>query len=344
MIVLICGPDAALVRAAIERALDQHDHTRANTSFLDGRTATVSEIVGQVGSPGFFGQRRIVLVNDLMARAAKPGTGGDVDAPDERSSVNLPTVFGSIAPDNVLILADASLGAVPAAVKKAAPDDVEVVLGTPPRGTALLAWMAEAAETAGSSIDQPTARYLAELLFPRSWTTKPNNPRYDRPPDLDRLRNELEKLASAAYPGEIQRRHVDSLCHGGHQDQIFRFTDAVAQGRLPAALSELSRLLEAGEDPYRLGAQLYQHLELALVLSQAGGDRHPVEVGKALGLSNPNRMSSIARTVPPRRNRLNPTLSLQVERMTKQGQLRRPDDGIYHLITTGSDRSAKGGS
>lgn len=333
MIVLICGPDAAMARKSVETTLDRYDLERVNTSYLDGRTATVSDVVGQTGSVGFFGQRRVVVVTDLMARAAKPGKGSDGDEDAVRGSLDLGPVFSSVAPGNVLILADPSLGSVPAAVKKAAPADAEVVLGEPPRGNALLAWMSDAAKSAGSSLDKPTARHLADVLFPRAWSTKPNNPRYDRPPDLDLLGNEIEKLTTAAYPGPIQRRHIDALSHGGDQDQIFRFTDAVAQGNLSTALGELSHLLDAGEDPYRLTAQLYQQIELSALLAVAGSRHDPVAIGKEIGLSNPNRMASIARTRRPGSDQAELSGPLQVERMTKQGTLRRPDDSIYHLIT-----------
>lgn len=342
MIVLICGPDASMVRQAVTSTLDDYDPERANTSFIDGRSATLAEVVGQVGSPGFFGQRRVVVVSDLMARSSKAAKGSDPDDTNERSSLDLRAVFAGVAPDNVLILTDPSLAAVPAAIKKMAPRDVDIVLGEPPRGNALIAWMTEAAGQAGSSMDQPTARYLAELLFPRSWSTKPNNPRYDRPPDLDMLRNEIEKLATAAHPGAIQRRHIDNLSHSADQDQIFRFTDAVAQGRLPAALDELARLLEAGEDSYRLTAQLFQQMELGAVLTQAAGRLDPVAVGKDLGLTNPNRMSSIARTRRPGADSRELEAPLRTDRMTKRGELRLPEDGIYHLITTRSPTTKKG--
>ncbi|HEV2108174.1 MAG TPA: hypothetical protein VGR16_07925, partial [Thermomicrobiales bacterium] len=267
MIVLICGPDAALARASVQRVLDRYDPRRENTSFLDGRSAALSNVITHVGSPGFLGQRRVVVVSDLMARTAKPGKGAMDSEGASPAALDLTPLFSSVAPGNVLVLVDPELGAVPASIKKIAPAKTETITGAPPRGTALLAWIVDAARDAETSLDQSTARYLADWLFPRSWSNKPANPRYDRPPDLDLLRNEIEKLASAAHPGPIQRRHVDLLAHRGEQDQIFRFTDAVAQQRLPAALQELTNLLDAGEEPYRVTAQMYQQMELSTVLA-----------------------------------------------------------------------------
>ncbi len=342
MIVLICGPDAAMARTSVQRVLDQYDPRRENTSTIDGRSATLSNIIAHVGSPGFLGQRRVVVVSDLMARASKPGKGA-TDTEEVRSSVlDLAPLFASVAPDNVLVLVDPALGAVPASIKKTVPAETETITGAPPRGTALLAWIADTARDAGSSLDQSTARYLADWLFPRSWSNKPANPRYDRPPDLDLLRNEIEKLAAAAHPGPIQRRHIDLLAHQGEQDQIFRFTDAVAQQRLPAALHELTNLLDAGEEPYRLTAQMYQQMELSAVLAHAGPGRDPVIIGRELGLSNPNRMVSIAATRRHTASVASLRGLLRTERLTKHGWLRKPEDAIFHLLTNGVSEEEDG--
>ncbi len=333
-----------MARTALNQTLDRYDPERGNTSFLDGRSATVTEVAGQVGSPGFFNQRRVVVVTDLMARAGKAPKGSETEGETERGSLDLSPVFNGVATDNVLILIDPTLTTVPAAVKKIAPADVAILLGDPPRGQALVEWMSRAAENVGTSLDQGTPRYLAELLFPHTWSTKPRNPRYDRPPDLDLLQNEIEKLANAAYPGAIERRHIDALSRGGDQDQIFRFTDAVAQGRMPAALDELEHLLGAGEDPHRLSAQLYQQIELTAVLAESQRQEDPVAVGKALGLSNPNRMASIARTQRPQASPRALEEPLRTERMTKRGELRRPEDVIYRLIIDGRPQTRKSGT
>lgn len=343
MIVLICGPDAALARASVQRVLDRYDPRRENTSVLDGRSVTLSNVITHVGSPGFLGQCRVVVVSDLMARASRPRKGTTDPEEVSPSALDLAPLFASVAPGNVLVLVDPELGAVPASIKKIAPAKTERITGAPPRGTALLAWIADAARDAGSSLDQSTARYLADWLFPRSWSNEPANPRYDRPPGLDLLRTEIEKLAAAAHPGPIQRRHVDLLAHRGEQDQIFRFTDAVAQQRLPAALQELTNLLDAGEEPYRLAAQMYQQLELSAVLAEAGPGRDPVTIGRELGLSNPNRMASIAASRRHTTGAASLRGPLRTERLTKRGWLRKPEDAIFHLLTDGVSEKEEDG-
>jgi DNA polymerase III delta subunit len=335
MIVMICGPDAALARAQVERIVDRHDPGRETTVRLDGRTITSSDLIAHVASPAFLGQQRVVVVSDLMARSSKPGKTALERDEGVAPSFDLAPVLNAVAAGNVLILVDATLGAIPAAVKKIAPDETEMIHGTPPRGTALLKWMEEAAEQAGSSFDSTSAQYLAERLFQRSWTAKPSNVRYDRPPDLDLLRNEIEKLASAAHPHPIQARHIDMLTRHGAQDQIFRFTDAVARRQMPVALRELTKLVEAGEEPYRLTAQMYQQVELATVLDHSGTGRDPLAIGRDLDLANPNRMASIAASRRSPSGKAPIQSSLRTDRLTKRGHLRSPEDAIFHMLSAG---------
>ncbi len=349
MIVLVLGPDAATARAAVVALLREHDPAGTSTSQLDGRTTTVPEIIGQVGSLGFFGDRRVVVVHDLVARAGKPAKGNTAqddsgDFVEPAAAIDLAPLFAAVPAQNVLILLDATVAAVPAAVKKALPADARVIPGEPPRGTALITWLVRRVEKEGSTVDQGTARYLAERLYPQTWANRPTNPQYDRPPDLDLFANEVAKLATAAGPGPITRRHVDALSPRVADDQLFRFADAAARGDLAPALVELAKLLAVGEEPFKLAAQVQGQLELAAVLETDCAPRDPAAAGKAIGLSNPNRMVGIAaarhgRSGPEARCLI--AASTAVDRESKRGELRHGEDALYHLLfATALERGA----
>lgn len=340
MIVLVHGPDSAIARSEVTRLLDTHDPDRTNTTSLDGREVALPRLIADVGSAAFFGGRRVMVVNDLMARASRSQAGADPPAPDptEGESGAAPIDFGRLfaaVPDqNLLILVDASLSAIPAAVKRAAPDEALIVAGEPPRGGDLVRWLVAAAREAGGELDQGSARFLAERLYPQSWSRKPSNPRYDRPPDMDLLKNEVEKLVLAAYPESVSRGLIEVLVTGAPDDKVFQFVDAVEGGDQVSAVRELERLVAAGEEPAKLIAQVYQQIELAAVLA-VGGKRDPVEIGRVLGLSNPNRMAGIARS--PRKRTPGSTkravqAALHTDRRFKQGRLRQPADAMYDLI------------
>ncbi|MDP9369149.1 MAG: hypothetical protein M3Q03_12875 [Chloroflexota bacterium] len=340
MIILIHGPDAWTARTYLQSVLTEYDPSGAGTTHLDGRAVTLPQIIAQVGTAGFFTGRRVIVVQDLLARASRPGKSSgsneDQSSDDQPSTaLNLAPLFSATPLENVLILIDPDLSGVPAGVKRSLPSDARVLAGEAPRGQQLVAWVTKAAKEEGGVLEPATARLLLNRLFPNSWSTKPTNPRYDRPPDLERLRGEVAKLVTAAHPGPVTTHHVDLLVSQGDADQIFRFTDAVARGDLPVALDELAKLLDAGEEPFRLAAQLHQQVELAVALGVSGAPGDPVRIGRDLGLSNPNRMISVANTLRGKTAgsaRAAVLMATRVDQLAKRGALRDPEDVLYEIV------------
>jgi DNA polymerase III delta subunit len=335
MLTLVTGPDAFLVRAALRDLRDRHDPDGLNTSAIDARATNLDEIVGAVATPGFFGAGRVVVVNDLMTLSAKGSTaeGDEPAARTARGSVDWIRVFGAIQPENVAVFVDRDLAGVPAAVKRAMPAGADVVIGDPPRGNGLVGWMKQRAAAAGSQISDMDARFLAELLCPTTWSSKPNNPAYDRPPDLDLFAGELEKLALAASPEPIGRPHILEMTIAGQPDRLFPLIDATMAAEGAQAFRELGVALRNGDDSGRVSAQLFQQVELVSALS-AARQIDPVEVGRALGLSNPNRMLAIAKSAGRLRARPAALLSamIEAERQFKTGVLRQPVDQLYAQV------------
>lgn len=337
MIFLIHGPDAMMVQTQVARLVEKFDPESGNTTRLDGKAISVAQAATMAGTPGFLGQARVILIDDLMARAGKgAGTGDEDSAPAKRGraagTLDLAPLFDAVAPDNVLVLIDPTLSSIPANVRKVLPSGAEVLAGDPPRGNDLISWIQQTAKAAGSSIPPSEARELAELLFPQSWRAKPSNPRYDRPPDMELLRNEVEKLATAAHPDPIASRHIRTLTEAGRVDRLFPFLEAAAAGQLPRAMAELRQLLDAGEDIHRLSAQVAQQIELRAALDGAGGT-DPIAVGRALGLSNPNRMAGVARSPRGGPSRRAVEAAREIDRAVKTGELRDPAEALYCLIT-----------
>jgi DNA polymerase III delta subunit len=336
MLTLVTGPDAFLVRSAVRRIRAQHDPDGLNTSSIEARSSGVEEIVAALATPGFFGAGRVVIVNDLMTVSSKGSATEQEDEQSERpakGSVDWPRVFGAIQSENIAVFVDRDMASVPAAVKRAMPKETTVILGDPPRGSGLVAWMKERAEAADSRLADMDARFLAELLCPSTWSTKPNNPAYDRPPDLDLFAGEIDKLALSAYPGQIERSHIVEMTAAGQPDRLFPLIDATIAAEGNQAIKELSVAIGNGDDAGRIAAQLFQQAELLAALASANRT-DPVEVGRALGLSNPNRMLAISKSLQRMRARPNALLgaALETERQFKSGVLRQPTDQVYSLI------------
>lgn len=330
MIAVILGPDASMVRAEVRRRVTAADPSGQSTTIMDGKTAGLHDVQMAVASIGFFGAGRVIVVEDLIARLGKQGARDGGSVPD------WPALFASVPNVTMLVLADPSLATLPVGVKKALPSDASVTLCEPPRGRELTRWIQDRAAAQHSSIDEPTARLLAETLYPQSWTTKSNNPAFDRPPDLELLNNEIAKLAVAAAPRPIAAADVRTMTMQGDTDQIFAFIDAASTGRLAQAVTELDRLLAAGEDPHKLLAQLSQTVELSVVMGASTG-RQPADVGRSLKLSNANRMNAIARGLRGQPPHL-PTRAAEAlktaDRRLKTGELRDPVDALHQAIAT----------
>ncbi len=327
MIVIAVGPDASMVRHAVARHAMQADPDGQSTSEMDGAAVSMSDIIRAIGSVGFFSAGRVVIVHGFVSKMNVSGGRGK-NAPDWSG------LFGSVPEPSTLILAEPTLTTVPAGVRKALPANAVTFQGDPPRGPALLAWIQKGAESLGSSIDDNAARSLAERLYPQTWQRKGSNPAFDRPPDLELVRSEVTKLATAADPGPITEKLIDEMVTRGDDDRIFGFIDAVIRGDIAGATTELDRLLAAGEDPHKVLAQLGQTIELTALLTTSGG-REPMQVGKEIGLSNPNRMTAVARGLrssSPGRVRRAMRLMTTADRMMKTGRLRDATAVIHYVI------------
>jgi DNA polymerase III delta subunit len=287
-------------------------------------------VINDISSIGFFSAGRVVIVEDLIARLGKQGAKDGGNTPD------WPALFAAVQPESTLILVDTSLQSLPAAVKKALPKDAVVELSKPPRGPELIGWIQREAKKQQSSIDQQAARDLATALYPQSWAQEPRNPAYDRPPDMEMLGNEIAKLALAAYPNPISQQLVREIVVRESDDKLFSFLDAAAAGNIAVAVVEMEKLLDAGEDPAKLLAQLSQNVELGAVMS-AAGRRNPADVGKEIGLANANRMTSIQRglqgqSMSTALRRV--PLAADADRKMKTGTLREPLDALYDVMLT----------
>jgi DNA polymerase III delta subunit len=336
MLTLVTGPDAYLARAAVGRIRETHDADGFNTTTLDARSSSISEITAAVGTPGFFGTTRVVIVSDLMTIASKGAASedvGDALAKTGKFSVDWEALFGAIQPSNIAVFVDRDLSSVPAAVKRAAPSRADIVLGDPPRSAGLVAWMKDQAKESGSSIADMDARVLAELLSPGTWSAKPSNPAYDRPPDLDLFANEIAKLALAAHPEPIGRQTIATMSAAGQADRLFPLIDSVIASEGATAIRELAVAMSNGDDAGRIGAQLYQQIELIAAMD-AAGKLDPAEAGRSLGLQNPNRMVNVSRGMRSMRGRPAHLLAeaVETERQLKTGVLRKPVDHIYAIV------------
>lgn len=330
MIHLILGPDYAMARQTMHRRVLASDPDGQSTTTLDGNAVSLQDVMMATASLGFFATGRTVVVEGLLAKHAK-GTG-------KGATADWPALFASVPAATTLMLVDHTVLSVPAAVRKALPGDAEVVQCDPPRGRDLVEWIVSRAKAAGGpgGMDRMVAQRLASTLYPAGWSQKSRNPAFDRPPDLERLGHEVDKLVLAAHPGPVTDDHIRDLIESGDNDQIFAFIDAASAGNIERAAPELEHLLAAGEDPFKILSQLCGSIELAVVMDRAER-RDPAEVGKDLRLANAGRMTAVARTVREQPRHFAPRVARVLEetdRRMKTGELRDPVEALYYAMAS----------
>jgi len=327
MIHLILGPDASMVRQAVRERVQASDPDGQSTSVLDGKSVSLNDVLMAAASIGFFSAGRTIVVEDLIQRYAR-GPGG------KASEAEWKALFTGVPVESTLILADPATLTVPAAVKKALPSTAEVLACDPPRGGQLVEWIVSRAKASGGTIDRQVATTLARTLYPTSWNEKNRNPAFDRPPDMEALGNEVDKLVLAAWPDPVTPVHIGRLVAAGDSDQIFAFIDAATAGNVERAIPELDRLLAAGEDPFKILSQLAGSVELAGAMATAER-REPAQVGRDLKLPNPARMGAIARSVrsQPHGFALRAVRVLtETDRKIKTGEYRDPVSALYATV------------
>lgn len=333
VIYFVHGPDRLLARQAtldIAAAVDPDGH---NTSWLDGRETSLSKLSAAVGAVSFFGTPRVVIVSEFLPRSNRE-TESDAEGADGATPAlaGLREALASVPESNCLILLEPALLVLPAALKSSGVS-IEVVSGAPPRGRELLDWIQGRAARVGSKISPRSAQFLATLLYPQTWERRPNNPRYDDPPDMMLLASEIDKLATAAHPGSIEEEHIRALTPSRPDQRLFRFIDAAVGRNLPSALVELQRLEAGGEEPAQLVAQALGQVELTTLTGLAGA-RSADEVARDLGSIQPSRVSAVMASSKrsDARGRLSAGDALAADRKLKTGRSRHPIDAIYDLL------------
>jgi DNA polymerase III delta subunit len=334
MIYFVHGPDAFLVREHVSQLRAQLDPSDSNSTRIDGRSTPAKNIARMAGTPSFFGEPRLLIVDDLFTGKSRGKRTAQSDDTEESGSTGAASdamaVLTSLVSPNVLILAEPGLSSVPAAVKKLALP-MEVRAGIPPRGPDLLDFVSAQATAAGSSIDRRAATQLLDLLAPGNWRQAASNPRYDVPPDLDGIQQEVRKLAAYAAPDAITDTHVREMTAASAADQLFPFLSALFGGDTNQAVKLLDESLQSSDDLFRIVAQVMQQAELAVPL-EAAHSIPPERVGVDLAVTNPRRMVAIERS--SRQQPVTPIQSaiLGADRDQKTGRLRTAEDLLFAII------------
>lgn len=230
-----------LVLQTIRRVVLGPEDDGFSLSVHAGATATFAAVMDELQTVPFFGERRLIVVEN-----------GDPFVSQHRAT--LEKAVADLSQTNVLVLDVKSWTSTTRLAKLV--DASATINCKGPAAYRMPQWCVKWAKSRhGKQIAQPAAEMLVDLVGA----------------DMALLDQELAKLA--IYVGDrpgISVEDVDRLVGRSRQETIWKIFDAIGTGQSAVALAILDRLLDQGEDPFRiLGAFSKQLRQLAQAARQA---------------------------------------------------------------------------
>lgn len=245
MIHLFAGKDDFLLRRALQAlrerlAAGDAGALDSNTTVLDGKSITPSELTAHATAAPFLAEHRLVLVEGLLRHLTKDRKGGRKPAkgkaasgdPVEQWRAALAQLQGAIPDSTELVFIDPEVevkseafkafAAVAQVQKFDAPDEKEVP-----------AIVGELVRVRELNIERGALVTLGTTLPPDRWV----------------IDTEIEKLAMYAQGETITNEMVGDVVSAVRDSKVWDFTDALMDGEEPRALSACRRMLGEGTHP-----------------------------------------------------------------------------------------------
>jgi DNA polymerase-3 subunit delta len=259
-----------------------------NYDVIEGK-ATASRISAAANTLPMMAERRMVLVRDLAAMPSEE-LGKLVEYLDSPSPTTVLVAITSKLDKRMKLYATAS--------KKGWLHVLEAPRNPVP-------WIRDEAKARGVKIAPDAVERLADAIGS----------------DLSRLALTLDQLALYARDRPIAVDDVEDLVADTRERSVFELTDAIGEGRLPAAMAAVSSLCDQRQSAIGVIVMLARHIrQLAMV-----------HVGKARGAGK-GELSSLVGAPP-----------FIVDKLTQQARRYTPDAlARAEALLTATDRALKG--
>ncbi len=306
-LIIIYGPDRYAMQAETKRLLDMYLPDAGMRDFnllrLDGLRVTAEQLAQSAQALPFLGERRVIVIDGLLARFSKSKGGsdeGDDELAAEQPTTPLPKgkrgkstptspadVFGAIlndAPDSTVIIVRETLmpskekgGGWKLNLPRHNPLTKhlkgEQIPCLAPQGLALARWVEDEVRPYAVQIDKEAIDRLTADLTAES--------------DRSVLVQELGKLAT--YVGAGRRITVPTvrlLTPASVQEDVFEMVNAMAARDSRRALSMLEQMLEGGHHPFELlGTIAWQFRNLLQVKELDKQRMRPAEIAARVGMA-----------------------------------------------------------
>ena len=276
MIYVLYGADSYSARAflgALREAVGPPEVRDANVTLLSAREATPAAILGMSGTVPFLAERRLVVVEGLLASLeGEGGRRGQV-----RGSTGVAAQWrgfadrlGELPPTSDLVFQDGTLRATNPLLRDLSAV-AEVHVFSPMRNDELREWVRSEADRRGGVLTPGATRLLADLVGPDLWA----------------LSNEVEKLILYVAGRPVQEDDVGEMVSLARDANVFAAVDAVLAGDHRAALRLVHRLLQGDAGVSYIFAMLARQVRLLILAQELIRERVPeAEAGRELGITS----------------------------------------------------------
>jgi DNA polymerase-3 subunit delta len=311
---------------ALRAELDADGMLRTNTTLLEARRLTLTDLTMVCGALPFLGAHRLVQVQGLLAQAASERPAGGrrggraAAAPADGEAATgwlaLAEYVGRMPPTTVLLLEDGDVRPNNALLIALGPvGRLREFSRLTPR--AIEAWIGERARRRGVLFDGAALRLLAE-------STPAEAAEDGQWHALWSLSSEIEKLSLYASGERISEREVRRLVSAALESRIYLLSDAVAERRGSEALATLEELLSGGRPaPVLLAAIAGRFRQLLLIRELIEARVAPRDISARLGVRSEWQFDRLreqaSRTTLPRLEAAYQRL-LQADRAIKRGR------------------------
>ncbi len=247
----------------IKRAIGTPDMLDLNTTEVDGKTATVSDIINAINALPFLSPKRLVIVSNFLSRLGRNKNDADVAETLISALKNMPETTELVFWDTVDL-------------KKSHPvlkfgmvhKNCVHYFGVPQKQT-LPKWIEKRVQQKGGKMEFRAGQALANVVGD----------------DLRALDNEIEKLL--LYVGDsrpVTLADVELLCPYTADSETFAMANAIGRRDTRLALDQLHKRLEEGQNPLAILAGIASQFRgLLEVKSMAEAGLTPAQIAREKG-------------------------------------------------------------
>ncbi|QQR84290.1 DNA polymerase III subunit delta [Candidatus Peregrinibacteria bacterium] len=224
-------------------------HGDLNLSILSIEDHTIPEMISQIETAPFLGDKRLIFLEGLP-ESASTGKKRDAGITPEQEEALL-KVVQSLPETSIVVLVQPNPDKRKSLYKKL------VQLATVKsfeslKGAGLSNWVQRQSSKYNGKIDAATALHLVSYAGEDLWK-------------LDR---EIEKMATYAGDQSIPRDTIEELVIPTNEANLFRLTDALSVKNTNAALKELNRLQVAGESMHQVLYMLARQIRILIQIKE----------------------------------------------------------------------------